>query len=213
MTSIWLSPGRAANHSTLHIPKVHARQPPSISHLSFEVPVSNPSGIDKVDLAYAQHFAGLAVTLTFITVYGSHASIPAWRRKVAALARANAGWCAEDVDPAFQRIVAFSNGSTEQPTPLTGANASAAPDSWRRGVAQSAGAKRGAPRSRQALYLTIAQHVLEQPGFSGGCRTRDDVRRFPRPRSAPDGLTGIFPPGYRDRFGRRLATIVDHAGP
>jgi glycosyltransferase involved in cell wall biosynthesis len=188
-----------------------------ITHLVSRLPVSNPSGIDKVDLAYAQHFAGVGCdTAVHYGLWGPrfHSSLAVG--KVAALA-SSSRWVggAEAGDPAFQRIVAFLMGSTEHPTPRPAANASAAPDRWRRRAAQVSWRLRhgSATLAPGALYLNIAQHVLEQPRFFRWLRTREDVLPvFLVHDLLPMDYPEYFRPGYRDRFGRRLATIMDHAG-
>jgi glycosyltransferase involved in cell wall biosynthesis len=63
-----------------------------------------------------------------------------------------------------------------------------------------------------ALYLNVAQHVFEMPQFFRWLSTRRDVMPvFLVHDLLPMDYPEYFRPGYRDRFGRRLDTIVGHA--
>ena len=192
-----------------------------ITHLVSRLPVPNPSGIDKVDLAYAQHFARKGSDVA--VHYGL------WRPRfhqgrvvgdVVDLA-SSSRWVGveEDQDPALDRVVRFLTGRPDgalRPRPEGGRVKVAQPrdDGWRRRRAQvrwrlSPG-RHTLPDG--ALYLNVAQHAFETPRFFRWLSARPDVMPvFLVHDLLPMDYPEYFRPGYRERFTRRLDTIVNHA--
>ena len=192
-----------------------------ITHLVSRLPVASPSGIDKVDLAYAQHFARLGCAAA--VHYGF------WRPRfhpgqvvgeVVDLA-SRSRWVggAEDRDPAFERVIRVLTGRPDGDEPLQaeGGHAGFSPprdDGWQRRCAQMrwrlSPGRHTLPSG--ALYLNVAQHVFEQPRFFRWLSARPDVLPvFLVHDLLPVDYPEYFRPGYRERFIRRLDTILDNA--
>jgi glycosyltransferase involved in cell wall biosynthesis len=187
-----------------------------VTHIASRLPVTRPSGIDKVDLAYAQHFARKGCDTA--VHYGL------WRPRfhsgevVADLAdlASRSRWIGgeESQDPALDRIVRFLTGRTT--TPGDSGETNGGPpdaDGWTRRQAQirwrlSPG-RHALPKD--VLYLNVAQHVFEMPRFFKWLDARPDVLPvFLVHDLLPMDYPEYFRPGYRERFGRRLDTIVGH---
>ena len=187
-----------------------------VTHIVSRLPVTRPSGIDKVDLAYAQHFARSGCDTA--VHYGL------WRPRfhpgqvvpdLANLA-SRSRWVGgeESQDPALDRIVRFLTGRTTTPG-HSGETKGPSPDAdgWTRRKAQirwrlSPG-RHALPKD--ALYLNVAQHVFEIPRFFRWLDARPDVVPvFLVHDLLPMDYPEYFRPGYRERFGRRLDTIVGH---
>ena len=188
-----------------------------VTHLASRLPVDHPSGIDKVDLAYARHYAvtgcGCAVHYGFRRPR-FHA--PEGVGQLAVLAT-RARWTdlREHADGAFERVYLALTG---RPCPLVpDADAHAAPRGsrvWRRRIGQIAW--RSSPGRHVlpegAIYLNVAQHAFEFPIFFKWLSVRRDVRPvFLVHDLLPLDYPEYFLPGYRDRFERRVRTILDHA--
>jgi glycosyltransferase involved in cell wall biosynthesis len=192
-----------------------------ITHLASRLPVANPSGIDKVDLAYAQHFARSGCDAA--VHYGL------WRPRfhpgrsiggVVSLA-SQSRWIGidEDRDPALDRIIRFLTGRPAASSPVqaeTGHAKVVSPksDGWRRRLAQVSWrvlpGRHALPDG--ALYLNVAQHIFEVPRFFRWLSIRPDVVPvFLVHDLLPMDYPEYFRPGYRDRFSLRLDTIVNHA--
>lgn len=187
-----------------------------ITHLVSRLPVSNPSGIDKVDLAYARYFAQLGCDAA--VHYGlRHPRIhpgDAVGEVVELATRSRWIGIGEAHDPAFDRVVRFLTGRSD---PAKKPSTTASPpksDRWQRRLAQvrwrlSPG-RHTLPDG--AIYLNVAQHVFEVPRFFQWLGTRPDVVPvFLVHDLLPMDFPEYFRPGYRERFGRRLDTIVNHA--
>ncbi len=125
----------------------------------------------------------------------------------------------EDQDLAFDRIVRFLTGraAAGSPARANGGDASVAPQASDRGRRRLAQVRWRLSPGRHtlpngALYLNVAQHVFEMPRFFRWLAARPDVLPvFLVHDLLPMDYPEYFRPGYRDRFGRRLDTIVDHA--
>ena len=191
-----------------------------VTHIVSRLPVAHPSGIDKVDLAYAQHFARIGCDTA--VHYGL------WRPRyhsgeaVAELAdlASRSRWVGgeEDNDPALRRVVRFLTGRDGSSGSARAEDREflvepAKGDGWRRRQAQirwrlSPG-RHSLPNG--ALYLNVAQHVFEAPRFFRWLSDRPDVQPvFLVHDLLPMDYPEYFRPGYRERFGRRLDTIVGY---
>jgi len=187
-----------------------------ITHLVSRLPIETPSGIDKVDLAYGQHFAqsGCDAAVHYGLWEPRFHSGDAVTEVVRLATRSR--WIGEDAeaDPAFHRVSRFVTGRLGVPLPRGRRKVSPLTDACRRRIGQ---ARWRLARSchvlpRGALYLNIAQHVFEQPRFFSWLLARSDVLPvFLVHDVLPLDYPEYFRPGYRQRFSRRLDTITTHA--
>lgn len=186
-----------------------------MTHLVSRLPVAHPSGIDKVDLAYAQHFARIGCDRAVHYGLRQPRFHPAEMvREVVELATRTrwAGVEAAD-DPAYARVVDILTGRA--PVSVGALVPASRSDRWARRLAQIrwrvVGGRHSLPHG--SLYLNIAQHVFEQPRFFHWLASRPDVTCvFLVHDLLPMDYPEYFRPGYRERFGRRLDTIVSRAG-
>lgn len=189
-----------------------------ITHLVSRLPVPHPSGIDKVDMAYARHFAanGCAAAVH----YGlTSPHIHPGRAVAEVLRTATQGrWAGTglDNDPAYARLYAWltghapprERGPAELPQPRPRG------DVWtRRAALVRWRLKPGnADLPRNALYLNVAQHGFEVPRFFAWLDGRPDVLPvFLVHDLLPLDYPEYFRPGYKRLFTRRVDTIVRHA--
>ncbi len=188
-----------------------------ITHIVSRLPVGKPSGIDKVDLAYARHFAqagceaGVHYGLWEPRIHGGE--VVAEVLRLASRSR----WVGDEVeaDPAFHRIAGLLTGRTESSSQRTPPKLRPSTDARQRRLQQVrwrlARGRHVLPRG--ALYLNVAQHVFEQPRFFRWLQARRDVLPvFLVHDLLPMDYPEYFRPGYRERFRRRLDTISTHAG-
>ena len=187
-----------------------------VTHLASRLPVDAPSGIDKVDLAYAEHFAEQPCDA--LVHYGvRRARVHSTTSLPALAASGRSRWSAapphEDAayaglyraltgaDPEFPR----GSGKTAEPGRKTRARRRLDQLSWRFAPGR-------VPLREGSIYLNVAQHAFEYRRFFSWLHERPDV--FPvflvhdiLPLDWPE----YFPPGYKQRFERRTETIKAHA--
>ena len=189
-----------------------------ITHMVSRLPVVNPSGIDKVDLAYARHFAD-ARTVSAVHYGLTRARIHNGQAvgRVAAMAmRSRWVGTVEERDPTFERVARAISGQAESlparhaPRP----NPSPSREAWRRRLAQI-GWRLAAGRDtlpQGAIYLNVAQHVFEYPRFFRWLSDRKDVLPVLMVHDLlPLDYPEYFLPDYRDRFEKRVRTIANYA--
>lgn len=186
-----------------------------ITHLVSRLPVSNPSGIDKVDLAYAGYFAraGCETAVHYGLRQPRFHPGRVVKEVVELASRSRWAGASEEGDPAFDRIVAFLTGKSAAPAGAEHRSAAPPSDRWARRLAQvkwrlSPGGQVLPPGS---IYLNVAQHVFEYPRFFNWLGARRDILPvFLVHDLLPMDYPEYFRPGYRERFGRRLDTIVGY---
>lgn len=186
-----------------------------ITHLVSRLPVSNPSGIDKVDLAYARHFAaaGCDAAVHYGLWQPRFHSGQAVGDVVELATRSRWIGGEEEGDPAFERIFGFLTGGLVTALRKSVNPTSSGCDRWRRRVTQMgyrlALGRHALPDG--TIYLNVAQHVFERGRFFRWLSMRKDVVPvFLVHDLLPMDYPEYFRPGYRDRFGQRLDTIVGH---
>jgi glycosyltransferase involved in cell wall biosynthesis len=195
-----------------------------LTHLVSRLGIRHPSGIDKVDLAYARHFAagqcGFGPSLHY-GVARPHILPAAASREVVELAR-SAHWDGEDIstDQACLRLRAMLTGSEMPSIHATKAQNLAVPSRWlryRREISTNLARTRLRLTSnmgavpRNAVYLNAAQHLFEYHRFFSWMRTRPDVTPvFVVHDLLPLDYPEYFPPGYKARFNRRVETMFTH---
>lgn len=180
-----------------------------------------PTGIDRVDTAYAYHLADLHGALHCGLHYGvraPHAFSPA---KVGALAanqlktwksndQSDAGLLLEETE-AFLRC---EDGDLRQPTRIAAAkrppqdNRRLALTTWRNRLWR----ERDIEIPKGAVYLNVAQHFLEVPFFLRWLDSRPDIRPvFFLHDLLPIDYPEYFPAERKIRFPRILSTALKHA--
>ena len=189
-----------------------------LTHLVSRLPKQPTSGIDRIDLAYATHFAGDAIGP--VAHYGlrkPHLIPPA---EAATLVRLSRSLWDSGEDGGGDRFRAIQEWLTASPAdgrpkpPRRLARGGAAGSLVRR-LHQTRGRllhDRRLTLPDRAIYLNVAQHLFEHPVFFRWIAARDDVRAvfmihdllpldYPEYFSAPN--LGIFR--------RRIATALSHA--
>jgi glycosyltransferase involved in cell wall biosynthesis len=181
-----------------------------VTHLASRLPVRQPSGIDKVDLAYASHFAHNPCQTA--VHYG------VWRPRfhdgqaIAALydLASQTRWMGGGADPVFERICAHLTGKPGSPQAPQASH-----DASRRRLGQIGWrlAQGTVPLPHHTLYLNVAQHAYEFPRFFTWLNQRRDVCPvfFVHDLLSLD-YPEYFRPGNEAVFRRRFDTIQRYAG-
>jgi glycosyltransferase involved in cell wall biosynthesis len=181
-----------------------------VTHLASRLPVRQPSGIDKVDLAYASHFAHNPCQTA--VHYGVRRPRFHDGRSIAALhgLASRSRWMGSGADPVFDRICAHLTGKPGSPQAPQ-----ASQDASRRRLGQIGWrlAPGTAALPQNALYLSVAQHAYEFPRFFTWLNQRRDVCPvlFVHDLLSLD-YPEYFRPGNEAVFRRRFDTILRYAG-
>jgi glycosyltransferase involved in cell wall biosynthesis len=189
-----------------------------LTHLDIRSNLAAPTGIDRVDFAYARHFASADDHIAAAAYYGLNGlnivSASALGRVVD---RASARWgettpCESDVS--FLRTRDWILGRAES-TPEPGsigqdvARYASVVDRRLRILSASLS---GRTTPERALYLNVAQHRLEHGKHFEWLSARKDVRGvFFLHDLLPLDFPEYWPKGHEDRFARRVETILRHA--
>lgn len=188
-----------------------------ITHLAFRLPITRPSGIDKVDVAYARHFSGAACAAVHYGVWRTRFHPSGSIANLLSLAT-RSRWEGTSVgeDLAFERIYAWLTGHPPPDGKDRGSRSErrAPREAWRRRLVQIrwllAPGHRTLPVG--SVYLNAAQYAFEFPRFFRWLRERDDVRPvFLLHDLLPLDYPEYFKAGYHDRFTRRFETVSRHA--
>lgn len=184
-----------------------------LTHIVSRLPVTQPSGIDKVDTAYLGHFAKRARAGVHYGLFKPRCHDPQAIRRLAALA-CGSRWVGSrrHHDTDFKRTYQALTG-----VPWVDPMASARhrDDGFARRLAQvrwrlAWGTSEVLPQG--AVYLNVAQHAFEYPGFFRWLDARPDVKPvFLVHDLLPVDYPEYFKPGYDRLFRRRFDTIVRHA--
>lgn len=181
-----------------------------ITHLVTRLTTARTSGIDKVDMAYVQHFANsqcdgfIHYGLLRPRLHSSKAIQPLLR--LIWDDDPNAG-----LDDAYRWLTGISSPPSSYQTETTGAQR---PPSFSRTLAKirwrlSPG-EGDVPTN--SLYLNVAQHHFEHPRYFRWLEQRPDVKPvFLVHDLLPLDWPEYFRPGYRALFERRWSTIVRHS--
>lgn len=186
-----------------------------VTHLASRLTIDSPSGIDKVDLAYAQYFsrspcaAAVHYGLRRARIFDS-STIP----RLAEASAARWGTPTAHGDETVGKISAFvaaRHPDPPRPSPRTHERALTR---LSRHIMQLDW--RLSPSSRHlpqgAIYLNVAQHIFENPRYFRWLNERRDVYPvFMVHDMLPLDIPEYFRAGYRERFTRRADTIVGHA--
>jgi glycosyltransferase involved in cell wall biosynthesis len=191
-----------------------------VTNLVSRLPAVHPTGIDKVDLAYASHFSKSPCCA--VTHYGLWTPRIHEASKLVPLLACATGdrWTSPDetADAGYRSVHVWLTGMNP---PERLADKSATTPVVR------PGALAGLRRRQQvrwrlskgrhklpadAIYLNVAQHAFEYSRFFSWLDRRPDVKSvFLVHDLLPLDYPEYFRTGYRDRFKRRVATILRHA--
>lgn len=187
------------------------------THVVSRLVVERPSGIDKVDLFYLEHFGRdrcSTVVHYGLTAPRFHDAKTLSRLSALATADRWSGGALEN-DQAFAKVLSAVAGisaahvpANEKPPDRQLANR------WQRRAAQIAWrlARGRSPLPEGAIYLNVAQHVFENHRFFTWLgHRRDVVPVFMVHDLLPLDYPEFFRPGYKTRFERRFATISRYA--
>lgn len=190
-----------------------------MSHMVTRLNRRATTGIDRVDLAYALHFASESPRIVCGTHYGLFAPHLLSPRTVSSLV---------DLFETVQLEREQSDNRSESQDPLARLKnnkvVSRTEDMQPFSIAQRARlfARQSAFRIRQdqqgsippgAIYLSVAQHAFEHARFFNWLNRRRDVLPvFLVHDLIPLDYPEFFRAGYEERFQRRTKTILTHAG-
>jgi len=191
-----------------------------VTHLIERITVKDPTGIDRVDLAYGCHFARAQRSGVFGSQYGLRGprviSVVKHREIVR---RAEAGWrehVSLDADQSFAAVNGWLDGKAasgrlnDRPIRKAEFARSLMDYLWSR-RSRLAGITKSVPRD--AIYLNVAQFWLELPRYFAWLEQRDDVRVvFFVHDLLPLDYPEYFRPGYRVLFQRRFKTLARWGG-
>jgi glycosyltransferase involved in cell wall biosynthesis len=193
-----------------------------ITHLRNRAKIATPTGIDRVDLAYARHFAARKPGVDAVCEY----AIPRPRLSAAGVLERESrvlearwmGSISEEGEANFRNTRAWILGELEPATRPRCASA------------RESGVKRWSPIARDrwfhyaarrfyanelpngSLYLNIAQHAAEcTPYFQWIHQRRDVVGVFFIHDLLPLDFPEFWWEGHRDLFAKRIGTILDSA--
>lgn len=195
-----------------------------LTHLVSRLGIRHPSGIDKVDLAYARHFASDQSRFGPSVHYGltrPHVLPSAATHEVLEAAR-SAHWDGEDYrrDQVYLRLHAQLTGRSQESDLADPLDGGAAKSRWQRtrdelsvhllrSRLRLTSTGRGVPRN--AVYLNAAQHLFEYHHFFKWMTARPDVTPvFVVHDLLPLDYPEYFPRGYKTRFQRRVETMFRH---
>jgi glycosyltransferase involved in cell wall biosynthesis len=192
-----------------------------LSHLSHRLRYRAPSGIEKVDMAYARYFCLQEGRICDGVQYGLTRPRLMSPSRAKTLVGAVASKWASDIaigeDATFRQIrrwlidpgYAASNlAHRELPArdivarSISGLQRSVAPAFWRD--------DRQLPKG--AIYLNVAQHALEKPLYFSWLTKRPDLKPvFFVHDLLPLRRPEFWPPGHLKAFQRRIACVARHA--
>ncbi len=187
------------------------------THLVSRQGVLTPSGIDRVDTAYAHHLANRRGVIHAGLHYGLRGPHLYPRDRVAALAdRQLEAWKSQDVgaaDPLLPQIEAFLAGGEGAPATTRIEGPRLTPPQNRRLALQTLGHRlyrqMGADVPRGAIYVNVAQHFLEVPFLFRWLARRPDVMPvFFLHDILPIEYPEYFPAERKVRFPRILSTAL-----
>jgi len=189
-----------------------------VTHLVARLAVEDPTGIDRVDLAFGRHFAEFRHSCIFASHYGRYSPRvmqPAMLRQI--VRQAEAGWredLAIDADQTFCAVKTWlegekarKRGCNGEPTRKKGPPVRALGDRLWSLFSRFTGKTKPVPQN--AIYLNIAEFWLEFPRYFEWLGPRQDVRPvFFVHDLLPLDYPEYFRPGYRVLFQRRFDTMA-----
>ena len=194
-----------------------------ITHLRHRLAFAAPTGIDRVDLIFARHFAkpGRAEACARYGRWGPR--VTASSELVALTQKAEIRWrdsTPVEADTRYRNTVNWIMGDSAVPRPLTSGRGQPTRQTrmqpWNEiKTALDRYYPEGQNRRllpQGAVYLNIAQHALEHPVFFKWLGTRNDVRAvFFVHDILPLDFPEYWPAGHRELFSRRVDTIFRYA--
>lgn len=175
--------------------------------------MGSPSGIDKVDLAYARFFVGHC---DYAVHYGLvRPRVHRSERLAELVSEATASrWTKSVSDGGFESVAARLLGKPPQATPGVPGKGRAPNDRLQRRLSllrwRVSPGREVLPQG--SIYLNVAQLVFEYPNFFWWLRKRPDVIPVLLVHDLlPMDYPEYFLDGYQARFEKRLATITSYA--
>ncbi len=192
-----------------------------VSHLAHRSRYSSPSGIEKVDLAYARHFAlspGKIVAGAQYRLVRPRVVAP--DRVKALVNSVQSKWAADrriEDDAKFQHVRRWLVGETRALRSLADRDTSIkefaanAVSRMKRDVLRRL-PTRDLEIPEGAIYLNVAQHALETAVYFSWLSTRPDLRRvFFVHDILPLQHPEFWPADHLPLFRRRIACVAQHA--
>ena len=186
-----------------------------ITHVVSRLPITQPSGIDKVDLAFVAHFAQSPCDAA--VHYGASRPRVHAGTAIAQLYKQaqHHRWSDDDRrdQTALANVAAFLNGGAIDRI-SSEVTANSTDGGWRRRWTQARWrlARGAGILPDGSIYLNVAQHAFEYPRFFAWLDQRPDIKPvFLVHDLLPLDYPEYFRPGYKQRFERRLATITKYA--
>ncbi|MEO1205110.1 MAG: glycosyltransferase family 1 protein [Pseudomonadota bacterium] len=192
-----------------------------VTHLASRLPIETPSGIDKVDLAFAEYLTERADILVHYGLRKPRFHSPAGLASLTHAGSARWGSHKNYGDDAWAQLSSFLAGS-EKPIPvapvamgLLDGGRSIAPVVKRKRRVQQNGWRFSRSQvllPENAIYLNVAQFAFEYERFFRWLPERPDLMPvFMVHDLLPLDYPEYFRPGYKQRFTQRTRTILTHA--
>ena len=192
-----------------------------VSHLAHRLRYSSPSGIEKVDFAYARHFALSPGKIVAGAQYRPVRPRVVAPDRVTALVNAvQSKWAVDrsiEDDAKFQQVRRWLIGEPREHRSLADRDTSIkefAANAVSRMTRDVLGRlpTRDVEIPEGAIYLNVAQHALETAAYFSWLSTRPDLRRVffvhdILPLQHPD----FWPADHLPLFRRRIACVARHA--
>lgn len=185
-----------------------------LTHMVSRLAISSPTGIDRVDLMFASHFVGQVSSKATAIHYGiahPHLIEPERARSIVRMGEELWGGRLRNRNCSFQPL--SKNPDDFERNKLRPRFETL--DWIRRQVLLQVFRTRHSAKIKiepDSTYINVAQHLLEYPIFFKWFSSRQDVFKvFFLHDLLPLDYPEYFPSGYRERFDRRLRTIVEYA--
>ncbi|NDA48125.1 MAG: glycosyltransferase family 1 protein, partial [Alphaproteobacteria bacterium] len=191
-----------------------------LTHLVSRLMVPSPSGIDRVDLAFARHFAAQREA----DLIGLHLSLVKPRLMTGATIRQLVGlhddmWRQSQShvdDPALQRVLTWLAAPARRPDPEASLLPALSP--WQKLEGHWLRARLrlrkegGQTLPAGAIYVNVAQHVLDLPRYYQWLDERPDLKKvFFLHDLLPLNMPEYFKAGYRPMFDGVIDLMTRHA--
>ncbi len=193
-----------------------------LTHLEHRSRYCAPTGIERVDLAFGEHFAYSSPRSVRALHYGIRRPVVLEQSDLQSLVgHLRLKWQMEkpcDRDLVYNRLLGWLSGSDNGGPPKLAAEGTADEDIWPNIV--SALRRRTLPYFKPgpdalpvgSIYINVAQHAFESEVYFRWLDERRDLHRvFFVHDLLPIDFPEFWPDGHEDRFQQRLGRIIAHA--